>query len=140
MELKEKLVALRKEKGLTQLVVAEKLNVSRQAISRWESGTAQPSTDNLRCLGAVYEVPIDYLVNEETERPISEDDSRQDENKQKHKRVLRIVAAFIRVALIVAGVVYFAVLSGAKKTETIPIEDLQIEKGDSYPSESFSMN
>ena len=44
MELKEKLVALRKEKGLTQLVVAEKLNVSRQAISRWESGTAQPST------------------------------------------------------------------------------------------------
>lgn len=48
MELKEKLVALRKEKGLTQLVVAEKLNVSRQAISRWESGTALPSTDNLR--------------------------------------------------------------------------------------------
>ena len=45
MELKEKLVALRKEKGLTQLVVAEKLNVSRQAISRWESGTALPSTD-----------------------------------------------------------------------------------------------
>ena len=132
MELKEKLVALRKEKGLTQLVVAEKLNVSRQAISRWESGTALPSTDNLRCLGALYEVPIDYLVNEETERPISEDDSRQDENKQKHKRVLRIVAAFISVALIVAGVVYFAVLSGAKKTETIPIEDLQIEKGDSY--------
>lgn len=74
MELKEKLVALRKEKGLTQLVVAEKLNVSRQAISRWESGTALPSTDNLRCLGALYEVPIDYLVNEETERPISEDD------------------------------------------------------------------
>lgn len=91
-------------------------------------------------MGALYEVPIDYLVNEETERPISEDDSRQDENKQKHKRVLRIVAAFISVALIVAGVVYFAVLSGAKKTETIPIEDLQIEKGDSYPSESFSMN
>ena len=73
MELKEKLVALRKEKGLTQLVVAEKLNVSRQAISRWESGTALPSTDNLRCLGALYEVPIDYLVNEETERvPVAE--------------------------------------------------------------------
>lgn len=46
MELKEKLVALRKEKGLTQIAVAEKLNVSRQAISRWESGMALPSTDN----------------------------------------------------------------------------------------------
>ena len=116
------------ELGLTMKELASKVGVSEATISRWESGTAQPSTDNLRCLGALYEVPIDYLVNEETERPISEDDSRQDENKQKHKRVLRIVAAFISVALIVAGVVYFAVLSGAKKTETIPIEDLQIEK------------
>ena len=48
MEIKEKLVALRKEKGITQLAVAEKLDVSRQAISRWESGMALPSTDNLR--------------------------------------------------------------------------------------------
>lgn len=45
MELKEKLVALRKEKGLTQSAVAEKLDVSRQAISRWESGIALPSTE-----------------------------------------------------------------------------------------------
>lgn len=47
MELKEKLVALRKEKGLTQSAVAEKLDVSRQAISRWESGIALPSIDSL---------------------------------------------------------------------------------------------
>lgn len=40
MEIKEKLVALRKEKGLTQLAVAEKMDVSRQAISRWESGVS----------------------------------------------------------------------------------------------------
>ena len=39
MELKEKLVALRKEKGLTQLAVAEKLNVSRQAIIFYNDGT-----------------------------------------------------------------------------------------------------
>ena len=61
MELKEKLVALRKEKGLTQLVVAEKLNVSRQAISRWESGTAQPSTDSSEGLW-VCEVLTDYIT------------------------------------------------------------------------------
>lgn len=61
MELKEKLVALRKEKGLTQSAVAEKLDVSRQAISRWESGVALPSTDNLKSLSALYGVPVDYL-------------------------------------------------------------------------------
>ena len=50
MQLNEKLVSLRKEKGLTQLKVAEELDISRQAISRWESGVAMPSTENLRCL------------------------------------------------------------------------------------------
>lgn len=68
MELKEKLVALRKEKGLTQLAVAEKLDVSRQAISRWESGITLPSTDNLKSLSALYGVPVDYLLNSDTER------------------------------------------------------------------------
>lgn len=63
MELKEKLVALRKEKGLTQSAVAEKLDVSRQAISRWESGVALPSTDNLKSLSALYGVPVDAQKN-----------------------------------------------------------------------------
>ena len=38
-----KLVSLRKQKGITQMEVAEKLNVSRQAISRWEVGSAVPT-------------------------------------------------------------------------------------------------
>ena len=82
MELKEKLVALRKEKGLTQLVVAEKLDVSRQAISRWELGTALPSTDNLKSLSELYGVPVDYLINEETERVNSEGNNKK-ENEER---------------------------------------------------------
>lgn len=83
MELKEKLVALRKEKGLTQLAVAEKLDVSRQAISRWESGMALPSTDNLKCLGALYGVPVDYLINEGTERFNSESNNKKETEDQR---------------------------------------------------------
>lgn len=45
MKLEEKLVALRKAKGLSQLQLAEMMDISRQAISRWEVGTAIPSTD-----------------------------------------------------------------------------------------------
>ena len=48
MELKEKLVGLRKEKGLSQLELAELAKVSRQAVSRWEVGSAIPSTNNLK--------------------------------------------------------------------------------------------
>ena len=50
MKLAEKLVHLRKEKGLSQYDVASALNVSRQAISRWESDSSAPSTDNLKYL------------------------------------------------------------------------------------------
>ena len=139
MELKEKLVALRKEKGLTQLAVAEKLDVSRQAISRWESGMALPSTDNLKCLGALYGVPVDYLINEATERPVSEGDNKKIEDQQRRKRLLRGIVAIISVILIGAVFFYIVVSFREKKTETIPIEDLQMEKDDSYPSESFSM-
>lgn len=65
MKLDEKLVSLRKEKGLTQLKVAEELDISRQAISRWESGVAMPSTENLRRISELYRVPLDYLINED---------------------------------------------------------------------------
>lgn len=64
MKLDEKLVRLRKEKGLTQLELAEAMKVSRQAVSRWELGTVMPSTENLRGLSELYGVPIDYLLND----------------------------------------------------------------------------
>ena len=47
MNLATKLVTLRKQKGLTQMELAERLNVTRQAISRWEVGAAVPGTENL---------------------------------------------------------------------------------------------
>lgn len=70
MQLSEKLITLRKEKGLSQLALAEKLNVSRQAISRWETAAAYPSTDNLALLSDLYGVPVDYLIGKEEGRPL----------------------------------------------------------------------
>lgn len=64
MKLAEKLVSLRKAKGMTQMKVAECLDVSRQAVSRWEVGDAIPSTENLKCLSNLFEIPMDYLVND----------------------------------------------------------------------------
>jgi len=62
MVLSEKLAALRKEHGYSQLYVAERLNVSRQAISRWEVGSSVPSTENLLELSRLYGVSLDELV------------------------------------------------------------------------------
>ncbi len=60
--LPEKLSELRKKKGLSQIELAETLNVSRQAVSRWETGEAAPSLENLKCLRDLYNVSLDYLV------------------------------------------------------------------------------
>lgn len=69
MKLSEKIVQLRKGRGLSQEELAERLGVSRQAVSRWESGTALPDAGNLRQISRLFEVSADYLLDEERESP-----------------------------------------------------------------------
>lgn len=63
MILGEKLTQARKAAGLTQADVAARLVVSRQAVSRWESGQSKPSTERLLALGELYGMSIDQLLN-----------------------------------------------------------------------------
>ena len=65
MKLAEKIVTLRKQKGLSQEALAEHLNVSRQAVSRWELGTALPDATNILQLSKLFEVSTDYLLNDD---------------------------------------------------------------------------
>ena len=67
MNLADKIMKLRKQKGFSQEELAEMLNVSRQTISRWEVGTALPDALNLIQLSKVFDISTDYLLNEEYE-------------------------------------------------------------------------
>ena len=70
----EKLAVLRKNKGLTQEALAEKLNVSRQAVAKWESGQAYPDISNLIQISNLMNVTVDYLVRDgECMKSLSED-------------------------------------------------------------------
>ena len=62
MEFSEKLVTLRKAKELTQEQLAEKLGISRQSVSKWESGQAVPELEKIVALSAVFDVTTDYLL------------------------------------------------------------------------------
>lgn len=62
MKLADKLIELRKEKGWSQEDFAEKLEVSRQAISRWENGTALPDAQNILRISKLFNVSADYLL------------------------------------------------------------------------------
>ena len=69
MNLPEKLAFLRKAKGLCQQELADEMNVSRQAVSKWESGNVMPSLDNLIYLSKLYGVTIDSLIDDSQDLP-----------------------------------------------------------------------
>ena len=69
MTLAEKIKHLRKLHGMTQESLAEKLSVSRQTVSKWESGTTSPDLLNVVELGRLFQVSTDYLLKEE-EQPL----------------------------------------------------------------------
>ncbi len=75
IEIANRLVNLRKEKGLSQEQLAEKIGVSRQAVSKWERSEASPDTDNLIMLARLYEVSLDELLRTEDEIPLPEADA-----------------------------------------------------------------
>lgn len=67
MDFGMKLQDLRKSKGLSQEALAERLNVSRQAVSKWESGAGYPEMDKLILLSDLFGVTIDYLIKDHSE-------------------------------------------------------------------------
>ena len=64
----KRLTALRKQRGFSQEQLAEKLNVSRQAVSKWERAEAQPDISNLSALSKLYGITIDELINGKAEQ------------------------------------------------------------------------
>lgn len=62
MDFSEKLLTLRKANNLTQEQLAEKLDVSRQSVSKCESGQATPELDKIVALSAIFDVTTDYLL------------------------------------------------------------------------------
>lgn len=136
MKLEEKLTALRKKKGLSQLELAEALGVSRQAVSRWEVGASAPGMENLLALSRLYGVPLDELVG----GPAREEEPEAEPNAQaaelvSARRLNRALAAALAAVLLAA-----ALLAGlywgrhnappADQTEDgIPIVDIEDTEG-----------
>ena len=142
MHLPEKLTYLRKQKGFTQANLAEALHVSRQAISRWEVGTAVPSTDNLKVLSTLYGVPVDYLLNDNTEGAATQTPPKDDSDLTAAKKSVNVW-----ICPLIAGIAIFAVVAailiGTRKDEPtaiVPIEDMDTIVEDNFQTETFSLD
>lgn len=124
MNIAERLKDLRKEAGYSQEQVAELLNVSRQAVSKWESAQGYPDIENIVKLAQMYEISTDYLLlgkeppaRNAAEADISETVIPQSESQNKRemspetKKTLRIIA--IIVAIIGASALFTVFLIAA---------------------------
>ena len=111
MELSDKILELRKSAGYSQEKLAELLHVSRQAVSKWESGAALPTLDNLIELSKLFQVPLDALTGtaQENEAVVPEEKAK-DEPAEGNKAALREIKRQSNFILIVAGILFIALI------------------------------
>ena len=86
IEIADRLIKLRKKNGYSQEELADKLGLSRQAVSKWERAEASPDTDNLICLAKLYGVSLDELLSTDDDvETIVEEQVKKEEPKEETK-------------------------------------------------------
>ena len=148
MELSQKLKELRKKQGLTQLELAERLFVSRQAISGWEAGTSRPSTENLQI-----NIPLETLLDDTAEaepaaapEKLPAEEQAKEEGKGqglgKDRRYKAIVMVIVLLAILLTTAVLAHRRTAQEKTGVMTFSEMECEDIDlagakSVPIEGF---
>lgn len=111
MNLSEKIISLRKENNLSQEAFAEALGVSRQSVSKWESGAALPDTDKIIAMSELFGVSTDYLLkdncsdnNTEENAPAPVPVHTHKSKKAKKNKTIRIIAAAIALCIVITAI------------------------------------
>ena len=100
MTLDKKLARLRKREGLSQAEVSEELDVSRQAVTKWETGTSRPSIENLQSLSRLYNVPLEYLLDESGDELPAPAPEQKVQKKEKQWMRLLVIGAVVLALLV----------------------------------------
>ena len=104
MKLSEKLIKLRKEKGLSQEEFGNQINVSRQAVSKWENEEAKPDINKLKEIVKKFNVNYNYLLNDEIEN--KEETTKT--VKTKHKKILKPILIVLLIYLLICTYKFIA--------------------------------
>lgn len=157
MNLPKKLSFLRKKKGLSQENLADEMNVSRQAVSKWESGNVMPSLDNLIYLSKLYGVTIDSLIDDSQDlpsesappepvpaEPLPPESPRMEHPAFPFIRKYGWLTAFV-LALIVTFILVICILRIQSQADdrTIPMQDLPtyiVGADEEYSKGTFSLD
>ena len=124
MDFNNRLYQLRKQKGFSQEELANRLNVSRQTVSKWEVGDSTPDMEKLVAMSDLFDVSLDLLVmGKESEAraqipqksefaKVLDEKVLTQKNKKKVKSILKIVGIALAVILaidVISMIIYFAV-------------------------------
>lgn len=144
----EKIAALRKEQGMSQEALGEKLGLSRQAVSKWEADQAVPTMDNLMELSKLFGVPVDTLLRPDAELMPKAEDSDESwpgaENQpvrsgnRKWKIAAIAAAGLLCVSVVCSAVSLWRVLAMQQQIDT-----LRMQSGPStiyYPDNTSAEN
>jgi transcriptional regulator with XRE-family HTH domain len=120
----EKIKKLRIDKGLTQDELAEKIFVTRTAVSKWESDRGYPNIDSLKALAGFFSVTVDDLLSSNEVLTIAEED-----NKRKEKRFLDMIYGLLDLCMsMLLFLPFFAEKAGAdiQSVSLIELDGIQI--------------
>lgn len=101
----EKIQNLRQQKGWSQERLGQELNLSRQSISKWESGTANPTVENLKELAKIFDVSVDSLLGNEINIPDKEENKKVDNKKDKFIKILPFVLTGIMTVVLIGLII-----------------------------------
>lgn len=112
MKFNEKLIKLRKEKGLSQEELGYKLNVTRQTVSKWELGQTTPEMDKLVEIGKVFGISLDELTSEtESNDEVDKIEDKPINDKPQNNSTLKVILLIVAICVIVGGIFYAVIVS-----------------------------
>ncbi len=125
MKFNEKLIKMRKEKGLSQEALGEKLDVARQTISKWELGETTPEMDKLVKLSELFEISLDELIKDDSEISVAEDTNNNLNNTNSQKLagiviiILKVIGVLIVIGIVLAiiGAICFGTMTSVERVE-----------------------
>lgn len=111
MNLADKIIMLRKKQGWSQEELADRMDVSRQSVSKWEGGQAMPDVERILQLSELFGVTTDYLLKDETDTPSAPKAEEEEIRRVTHKEATEYLAARVRASLIIALGVFLCIIS-----------------------------
>lgn len=149
MTFSEKILHLRKARGLDQIKVAKQLGVTRQSMYKWESGVCMPELNKIKRLAEIYGVSCGYLLNDDVENEETQSDFIQSQNnsiengddnnpKEKHKKII-ILASFLAVFVILCSILTVILFNLIDKEDEVNNKNSEITLIEHTPQHEMTL-